>query len=113
MMSSFIPFYDRKTLKKQIFSPKKKKFYDLQNLHPGVSRGAETDFGGPRAPGRSRKPFPGEFARGGLRQTILPVHLPSEIPKFLTMMSKLVASTVQGKLVQAGTRRPGLDVLAC
>ena len=33
------------------FFAEKKKFSDLQNLHPGVFLGAEADFEGPRAPG--------------------------------------------------------------
>ena len=58
-------------MKNPIFSTKKKKFSDLQNLHPEVFRGAEADFEGPGALGGAGGPWPeglgGEpqEARGG------------------------------------------------
>ena len=50
-------------MKNQIFSPKKKFFSGLQNLHPGVFRGAEADFEVPGDPGGPTGARPGGAGR--------------------------------------------------
>ena len=51
---------------KSNFFAEKKKISDLQNLHPGVFRGAEADFEGPGPQGAPREP-----GRGGLGGRLL------------------------------------------
>ena len=56
-------------MKNQFFSLKKKKFSDLENLHPGVFRGAEADFEGPGVAGSPKGAWPRET--GGARLALL------------------------------------------
>ena len=97
-------------MKNQIFSPKKK-FSDLQNLHPGVFRGAEADFEGPGA--QEAPAGAGQLAQGGARPALLggrrngvsPLNISKCFPSpFLVQWTKVRVGEAVFPLVRAASQ---------